>query len=124
MCIYNEPTAVKKTHKRVTIMVLSVITAFVVSWLPYWVVQMLLIFIDLTMKGLTTFLAFLNYANSAINPILYAFLSETFRKNVDNLLHCSKKNKNNAPAKSQRVFVDDGMVSGRSPRTEKDREDI
>lgn len=86
---YINSTTVKRSQKRVTVMVLSVITAFVVSWLPYWVYQGLLIFSDFTLKSLFSFLTILNYANSALNPLLYAFLSQTFRKNLDNLMRCT-----------------------------------
>ena len=82
------PRPVKRSKRRVTIMVMSVITAYVVCWSPYWVMQIMMIFVDRPMALLFNFLTILNYANSALNPLLYAFLSATFRRNFAHLFGC------------------------------------
>lgn len=42
------------------------------------------------MALLFNFLTILNYANSALNPLLYAFLSVTFRRNFAQLFRCQR----------------------------------
>ncbi|XP_070525015.1 somatostatin receptor type 2 [Cardiocondyla obscurior] len=76
----------KRSHRKVTRMVLTVITVYIICWLPYWVTQLALIFTPprqcQTKLSITSFLlaGFLSYSNSAVNPILYAFLSDNFKK--------------------------------------------
>ncbi|KAL3877881.1 hypothetical protein ACJMK2_035525 [Sinanodonta woodiana] len=86
----------KKSHRKVTKMVLAVISVYVICWLPYWGFQ-----VNLTLtpnshrpsawqiylfNGFTV----LTCANSMLNPLLYAFLSENFRKSFLKAFKCSK----------------------------------
>ncbi|XP_055333214.1 somatostatin receptor type 2-like [Paramacrobiotus metropolitanus] len=102
----------RRSHRRVTIMVLAVVSAYVICWLPYWVWQVLLVYISSITSYLnpepscdsakpaaataavndgknaarnaiiytSTILQALCYTNSSVNPILYAMLSENFKK--------------------------------------------
>ena len=75
----------RRSHRKVTKLVLTVITVYVLCWLPYWTSQMALIANPEscnTRLSLTIFLfvGCLGYSNSAINPILYAYLSDNFKK--------------------------------------------
>ncbi|XP_011868814.1 PREDICTED: somatostatin receptor type 2-like [Vollenhovia emeryi] len=76
----------RKRHRKVTRLVLTVITVYIFCWLPYWVTQLALIFTPprqcQTSMSIASFLlaGFLSYSNSAMNPILYAFLSDNFKK--------------------------------------------
>ncbi|ESO06493.1 hypothetical protein HELRODRAFT_122299, partial [Helobdella robusta] len=79
---------VKRSKKKVTTMVLSVITLYVVCWLPYWIFQFVVVFVGVQMQLIAIILNILCYANSSINPLLYAFLSESFRKNFLQLFAC------------------------------------
>lgn len=85
----------KRSHRKVTIMVLVVITAYVVCWAPYWVYQVALTFAktDWPRWSMYIFQAFtvLSYANSMLNPLLYAFLSENFRKSFIKAFKCATK---------------------------------
>lgn len=86
----------KKSHRKVTKLVLTVVTVYVACWLPYWLSQVALIFTAPGNKQksgtIMIFLmtGFLSYANSAINPILYAFLSENFKKSFIKACVCAE----------------------------------
>ncbi|XP_029970251.1 histamine receptor H2a [Salarias fasciatus] len=84
-------TAVALREHKATVTLAAVIGAFVVCWLPY--------FILFTVLGLKehpdpstepefTIVLWLGYANSAINPILYGALNRDFRSAYTQLLRC------------------------------------
>lgn len=85
----------KKSHRKVTKLVLTVITVYVFCWLPYWITQMALIFTPphqcQSKVTVTIFLlaGCLSYSNSAMNPILYAFLSDNFKKSFMKACTCA-----------------------------------
>ncbi|XP_066939400.1 somatostatin receptor type 2-like [Macrobrachium rosenbergii] len=87
----------KKSRQKVTRMVLTVITVYVICWLPYWVLQLSLIVSTPRqlhkpfMVVLFMFSSCLSYINSALNPILYAFLSENFKKSFMKACTCAGK---------------------------------
>ncbi|XP_013113887.1 substance-P receptor [Stomoxys calcitrans] len=85
----------KRSHRKVTRLVLTVITVYILCWLPHWVSQVSLInsFVghkELTRLEILLILLFgcLAYSNSAMNPILYAFLSDNFRKSFTKAFSC------------------------------------
>ncbi|XP_013395481.1 somatostatin receptor type 2 [Lingula anatina] len=77
-----------RTHRRVTRMVLIVIAVYIVCWMPFYIQQVLLvhgvIVGDVKMSLFNTILA---YANSMMNPFLYAFFSENFKKSFLKAFH-------------------------------------
>ncbi|KAL4239397.1 Somatostatin receptor type 5 [Mactra antiquata] len=86
----------KKSNRKVTRMVLAMIFVYIGCWLPYWCFQ-----VDLTFKipgmkvptwKIYMFSAFtvLSFANSMINPVLYAFLSDVFRKSFLKAFNCTR----------------------------------
>lgn len=86
----------KKSNRKVTRMVLAMISVYVVCWLPHWCSQVNLTFNpdraqlpqwQIYLIGVFTILS---YANSMINPILYAFLSEIFRKSFLKAFKCAR----------------------------------
>ncbi|KAI1291795.1 Somatostatin receptor type 1 [Halotydeus destructor] len=87
----------KKSHRKVTYLVLTVITVYVMCWLPYWIGQVYITFQTPgsgqrhpeAMFTLLLLVGCLSYANSAINPILYAFLSENFKKSFAKAFVCA-----------------------------------
>ncbi|ROT66478.1 allatostatin receptor 1 [Penaeus vannamei] len=101
----------KKSHRKVTKMVLTVITVYVLCWLPYWVLQLALIFSP-PREGQSSFMivlflisSCLSYINSAINPILYAFLSDNFKKSFMKACICAaRKDVNSALTVENSVF--------------------
>lgn len=94
----NKSKEKKRSHRKVTKLVLSVITVYVLCWLPYWVGQLALIHSppDLCKSRLeiTIFVLVgcLGYSNSAMNPILYAFLSDNFKKSFLKACTCATGN--------------------------------
>ncbi|XP_030623625.1 nociceptin receptor [Chanos chanos] len=72
--------------RRITLMVLAVVAAFVVCWTPVQVLALnqALGKVDLggshAMVTLMHFCIALGYANSSLNPVLYAFLDENFKR--------------------------------------------
>ncbi|XP_054008210.1 somatostatin receptor type 2-like [Hylaeus anthracinus] len=91
----NKSKEKKRTHRKVTKLVLTVITVYVLCWLPYWLTQVALIYTPpkqcQSKITITSFLlaGFLSYSNSAMNPILYAFLSDNFKKSFLKACTCA-----------------------------------
>uniref|UniRef100_A0A665TG92 Histamine H2 receptor n=1 Tax=Echeneis naucrates TaxID=173247 RepID=A0A665TG92_ECHNA len=88
------PTSVALREHKATVTLAAVIGAFVVCWLPY--------FILFTVLGLKEhpdpsivpefpFVLWLGYANSALNPILYGALNRDFRSAYAHLLRCREQ---------------------------------
>lgn len=80
----------KKSEKKVTRMVSIVVTVFIICWLPFYFFNVIAVSISISptpvLKGMYDFVVILTYANSCANPILYAFLSDNFRKSFQNVL--------------------------------------
>lgn len=85
----------KRSHRKVTKLVLTVITVYVLCWLPYWISQVALITSPPDMCNtrlqitLFVLVGCLGYSNSAMNPILYAFLSDNFKKSFLKAFTCT-----------------------------------
>ena len=82
----------KKMQKKVTCMVMAIISAYIICWLPYWILQIIIThmtdmrwWIPLVFKVITVF----SYANSVLNPVLYGFLNENFKKTFSEMMKCS-----------------------------------
>jgi allatostatin receptor len=84
-----------RSRRRVTKMVVIVVVIFALSWLPNHIVFMYLSYRP--HPGTIGFVAFMTisqilcYGNSCVNPILYAFLSENFRKGFRRILCMGSK---------------------------------
>ncbi|XP_053180119.1 histamine receptor H2a [Scomber japonicus] len=89
--LVSNVTAVALREHKATVTLAAVIGAFVVCWLPY--------FLLFTVLGLKEhpdpntvpefpFVLWLGYANSALNPILYGALNRDFRSAYTHLLRC------------------------------------
>ncbi|KAJ2953055.1 hypothetical protein O0L34_g7446 [Tuta absoluta] len=91
----NKSKEKKRSHRKVTKLVLTVIAVYVLCWLPYWAFQVTLIYSPPTECAsritVTVFLvaACFSYSNSAMNPILYAFLSDNFKKSFLKACTCA-----------------------------------
>ncbi|KAI1884423.1 hypothetical protein AGOR_G00226250 [Albula goreensis] len=84
----------KRSERKVTRMVSIVVAVFVLCWLPFYVFNVTSVTGNINttpvLKSTFDFVVVLGYANSCANPILYAFLSENFKKSFQNVL-CLKK---------------------------------
>lgn len=84
----------KKSHRKVTKLVLAVILVYVCCWLPHWVFQINLTFQppEKRLKDWEIYLfnvfTVLTFANSMLNPLLYAFLSDNFRRSFAKAFKC------------------------------------
>lgn len=100
----------KRSHRKVTKLVLTVITVYVFCWLPYWISQVALITsppehchtrLEITISLLA---GCLGYSNSALNPILYAFLSDNFKKSFLKACTCAAGKDFNAQLQLENSF--------------------
>uniref|UniRef100_A0A3B5MJU1 Neuropeptide FF receptor 2 n=1 Tax=Xiphophorus couchianus TaxID=32473 RepID=A0A3B5MJU1_9TELE len=78
---------ITRKKKRVIMMLLVVALLFIVSWLPLWTLMMLSDYASLTEHQyriiniyVYPFAHWLAFFNSSINPIIYGFFNENFRK--------------------------------------------
>ncbi|KAH8373455.1 hypothetical protein KR009_007678 [Drosophila setifemur] len=101
----------KRSHRKVTKLVLTVITVYIMCWLPHWISQVALISSTPKQCGasrleLAVFLACgcLSYSNSAMNPILYAFLSDNFKKSFMKACTCAARKDVNAQLQLENSF--------------------
>lgn len=108
----NKSKEKKRSHRKVTKLILTVITVYVFCWLPYWITQLVLIFqspeieedksCPKQQQGVSLFLLchmianLLSNANSAMNPVLYAFLSDNFKKSFVKACICAANKDVNA----------------------------
>lgn len=101
----NRPKGKRRSHRKVTKLVLTVITVYIFCWMPYWVAQVSLITSPVEMCStrlkvtLFLFVGWLAYSNSAINPILYAYLSDNFKKSFLKACTCAATKDVNAQLK-------------------------
>lgn len=118
----------KKSQKRVTRMVLSIIMVYIICWLPYWVFQL-----DLavrvqkppTLWRIVMFQAFnlMTYANSMLNPLLYNFLSDNFRKSFAKAFKCVDRFEANRSLRGENSIYPKGK-EGYSQTTTVDKHEL
>ncbi|XP_070580926.1 somatostatin receptor type 5-like [Ptychodera flava] len=89
-------TNTKKPTKKVARMVLTVIFVFVICWTPFYGVQLYTLTTPddwVPSKGFVItfyFTVCLSYLNSSINPIIYSFMSDNFRKCFAKVVTCKR----------------------------------
>lgn len=102
----------KKSHRKVTRLVLTVVTVYFCCYLPFWVTNLSMMlsrdpFVHHSPVMVCVILLFytLTYFNSAVNPILYAFLSDNFKKSFVKACQCARlPDVNNALQVENSVF--------------------
>ncbi|CAJ1081187.1 somatostatin receptor type 2-like [Xyrichtys novacula] len=84
----------KRSERKVTRMVSIVVVVFVLCWLPFYIFNVTSVTSSIkptsAVKSTFDFVVVLGYANSCANPILYAFLSDNFKKSFQNVLSLKK----------------------------------
>ncbi|XP_042346587.1 delta-type opioid receptor-like [Plectropomus leopardus] len=71
--------------RRITRMVLVVVAAFIICWTPIHIFIIVTTMVDINRKNLLVMASWhlciaLGYTNSSLNPVLYAFLDENFKR--------------------------------------------
>ncbi|XP_064638078.1 galanin receptor 2a-like [Lineus longissimus] len=83
--------------RKVTRMVIVLVAIFLMCWFPFHLTYMWISFSYDTWERtyaffyLRVFARVLSYANSCLNPIIYAFMSQNFRRGFQKALHCGKR---------------------------------
>ncbi|GFS05307.1 G-protein coupled receptor [Elysia marginata] len=89
----NQSTESIRAKKRVTRMVVIVEVIFAICWMPIQIILVLVAFEKYPRTEARVVVMFaancLAYMNSCVNPILYAFLSENFRRSFRRFLCCN-----------------------------------
>nr|XP_033786006.1 neuropeptides B/W receptor type 1 [Geotrypetes seraphini] len=84
--------ALDKAKKKVTFMVLIILAVCLFCWTPYHLSTVVALTTDIPQTplviGISFFITSLSYANSCLNPFLYAFLDDNFRKSFRKLVEC------------------------------------
>ncbi|XP_077979625.1 galanin receptor 2b-like [Glandiceps talaboti] len=85
-----------KAKKKVTQMVIVVVIVFGLCWLPHHIITMWYHYdtrfpFNTFTYGLRLLAMFLSAFNSCVNPIIYAFMSESFRKGFKKTLTCYRR---------------------------------
>ncbi|XP_053572136.1 neuropeptides B/W receptor type 2 [Bombina bombina] len=92
MRLNSNGKALDKAKKKVTIMVFVVLAVCLFCWTPYHLTTIVSLTTDLQetslVIGISYFITSLSYANSCLNPFLYAFLDDSFRKSFRKMLEC------------------------------------
>ncbi|KAG5839222.1 galanin receptor type 1-like isoform X2 [Anguilla rostrata] len=82
----------ERSKKKTAQTVLLVVTAFLICWMPHHIIAMWVEFGRFPLNDASFAFRLLShclaYGNSCVNPILYAFLSENFRKACQQVFAC------------------------------------
>ncbi|MBN3304748.1 neuropeptides B/W receptor type 1-like [Amia ocellicauda] len=92
MRLNTNAKALDKAKKKVTIMVLVILAVCIFCWTPYHLSTVIALTTDIQQTpfiiGISYFITSLSYANSCLNPFLYAFLDDNFRKSLRKVFEC------------------------------------
>ena len=87
---------IQSETKALQVLVIVLIT-FIISWLPYCSVNLASVFIESNKENLhiiLSWLSYLGYIASAINPLIYTSFNKKFRKNFIQIMFCVKIDNN------------------------------
>ncbi|XP_054836944.1 neuropeptides B/W receptor type 2 [Eublepharis macularius] len=92
MHLNSNAKALDKAKKKVTVMVFIVLAVCLFCWTPFHLATIVALTTDLPQTslviGISYFITSLSYANSCLNPFLYAFLDDSFQKSFRKMLEC------------------------------------
>ncbi|XP_062058578.1 neuropeptides B/W receptor type 2 [Lepus europaeus] len=84
--------ALGKAKRKVTVLVFAVLAACLLCWTPFHLASVVALTTDMPQTTLVISISYvitsLSYANSCLNPFLYAFLDDNFRKSFRTLFPC------------------------------------
>ncbi|KAK2891912.1 B2 bradykinin receptor-like isoform X2 [Channa argus] len=88
----TELSSTQKTEHKATTLILAVLLAFLICWVPFHIIKIMQLLLYAKIVGGCTFnnvlgisgqiFTYLAYFNSVLNPILYVIVGKTFRKKV------------------------------------------
>ncbi|KAM9023069.1 LOW QUALITY PROTEIN: neuropeptides B/W receptor type 1 [Ara ararauna] len=82
----------KAKKKKVTLMVVVILSVCLFCWTPYYLSTVVALITDIPqtpfITGISYFIPILSYANSCFNLFLYAFLDDSFQRSFCNLIDC------------------------------------
>lgn len=84
---------IQSETKALQVLVLVLIT-FIVSWLPFTLINISSVFLTQTNSSIhiiLTCLAYLGYVSSAVNPLIYTSFNKKFRRNFIEIISCGRK---------------------------------
>jgi allatostatin receptor len=112
----------RRGKKRVTRMVIVVVAIFAVCWFP---IQLILVLKSVDRYDITNTSVMvqivshvLAYMNSCVNPILYAFLSDHFRKAFRKVINCGNTHNAQAGVRYHHPSTIQAQANGRIPNNE------
>ena len=122
----------KRTHKRITKMVLAIIICYMASWSPYWFVQIFhYIYQHLMHKSNSILLAIIShsaqviaYFSSAINPFIYSYMNESFRNDLKASIRkltfclCCGTSTNNDSMKKRKKMIEKGVYDKKNIKSD------
>ncbi|XP_060755119.1 somatostatin receptor type 5 [Neoarius graeffei] len=112
----------RRSERKVTRMVVVIVVAFVLCWLPFYTINIINLIFHLPENSVTVGVYFfpvsLTYANSCANPVLYGFLSDNFRQSFRKVLCLCRANgiEDGEPSvpRTDRTSAVDGFLPVRS----------
>ena len=122
----QESSRSMKRDMRIAVTIALVISFFVIAWLPFFTVQLLLVFCEkckprIYSTELLLFVKFMHYSNSAVNPIVYAVKIPEFRRAFKQLvglcLCCCHTAEGNSRTVAELLSATDMRVPSNSSRT-------
>ncbi|XP_074644034.1 putative G-protein coupled receptor No18 [Tubulanus polymorphus] len=111
----------------------TIMGIFIISWLPFFLMYIIIPFCSECWlpKIVVSFLTWLGYANSFINPCVYAYLNKDFNMAFRKLLSCARFRTNRNPSKNvvikyERTGINDadGSSSSSKQRRHSDAADV
>ncbi|KAJ1139229.1 hypothetical protein NDU88_005604 [Pleurodeles waltl] len=86
-----------RKNRKVTATILTIVTAFIVMWMPYWAVTFLMANHSLSPKPLvyvvSSLATLMAYSNCCISPLIYFAFSEQFRLELSKLFRRRQRGK-------------------------------
>ncbi|XP_074102632.1 RYamide receptor-like isoform X2 [Cotesia typhae] len=104
-----------RERKRVAWILLTLAILFALCWLPYNVLRLLVdldvVYQDRVIPVLLPYCLYLGHANSALNPVVYCFMTRNFRQSVKQIL-CRRFGKSDKSKPNRKSAKGAGIILG------------